>query len=288
MKKTVALLLLLGVMAGANAQQLTKKLGKRDTLYTITMSKIIIVDGKPTDKFDIVNLKWADTLWHVSRDLDFTPKMSIKDYRWFFYDKNFNTTRFERYVDEKLALRTVNVFNSQNQLTERRHYTLSNGDTVLFRHDVVASNGKGQPTKIDIFDGSNKKIASETYVYDANGNELRKKAKMKALLDADSVYSRQTAYVYDSVGRIAQKTVAAVNGDKSKSKIRYEYTYNKDGKLASIAQYNSAGNMLGKEEIIYHSGRVSQRKYYNSDSVLVENLAYRYRKFGASLDHDMY
>ncbi len=46
--------------------------------------------------------------------------------------------------------------------------------------------------------------------------------------------------------------------------------------------------MLGKEEIVYYSGRVSQRKYYDDRGVLYENMAYRYRKFGASLDNDMY
>lgn len=270
--------------SGVNAQA---KKAKRDTLYTITMSKIRLVDGKPTTEFDIVNLKWADTLWHVSRDLDFTSTMAIKNYRWFFYDKNHNVTRFERYVNEKLDRRIV--YQVENGLRQScNHYMLSKGDTILVRKDIFTRDAAGRVVKVKVTDGSGKTIASEVYGYDAKGNEVKKKAKMKVMLDADSVLNRQSTYAYDSLGRIIKKAVKIKDADGTNTEQQFAYTYNKEGKLERTTRYDKAGKMLDKEEIIYYSGRISQRKFYNADGTLTENLAFRYRKFGASIDNNMY
>jgi hypothetical protein len=264
------------------------KKAKRDTLYTITQSRIHIKDGQPTSEFDIINLKWADTLWHVSRDLDMEqPNLAINNYRWFFYNKDKNLTRFERYVAQKLDRRIL--YKLQNGLlTEREHYQLNGTDTVLVRRDLLSRGSNGLVSKIKVVDGKGKTIASESYRYDSRGNEVKKKASMKVILDADSVFSRQTTYTYDSAGRIATRNVSLVKSDKSKDFTAYVYSYNKDGKLQLTTKYDKWGKMIGKEEIIYYSGRVSQRKYYDGNGVLYENMAYRYRKFGASLDNDMY
>lgn len=285
MKKITITLILLVACAATFGQA---KKAKRDTLYTITQSRIHIKDGQPTNEFDIINLKWADTLWHVSRDLDMEqPNLAINNYRWFFYDKNKNLTRFERYVAQKLDRRII--YKLQNgMVTEREHYQLSGNDTVLFRQDLLSRGGNGWVTSIKVVDGKGKKIASQSFSYDAKGNEVKMKASMKVILDADSVFSRQTTYTYDSVGRVAKKAVKLVKADKSKDFTLYAYTYNKDGKLQLTSRFDANGKLLGKEEIIYYSGRVSQRKYYDGNGVLYENMAYRYRKFGASLDNDMY
>lgn len=285
MKKITITLILLVACAATFGQ--TKK-AKRDTLYTITQSRIHIKDGQPTNEFDIINLKWADTLWHVSRDLDMEqPNLAINNYRWFFYDKDKNLARFECYVAQKLDRRII--YKYQNRLlTEREHYQLSGKDTVLVRRDLLSRGGNGWVSKIKVVNAKGKTIASESYSYDARGNEVKKKASMKEVLDADSVFSRQTTYTYDSVGRVAKKAVKLVKADKSKDFTLYAYTYNKDGKLQLTSRFDANGKLFGKEEIIYYSGRVSQRKYYDGNGVLYENMAYRYRKFGASLDNDMY
>lgn len=286
MKKILlSLLLLLIGVAGVNAQA---KKAKRDTLYTITASRIHIVDGKPTSDFTIYNLKWADTLWNVSRDLDMEqPNLAIKNYRWYFYDANKRLNRFERYINEKLDRRILYRIEN-NLLAQREHFQLNGTDTVLTRKDVITNDANGRASKIKVYDGKGKSIASLSYSYDAKGNEVKMKASMKVILDADSTFSRQTAYTYDSVGRVAKKMVKSVKADKQKENILYTYTYNKEGKLESTTRYDEMGKMLGKEEIVYYSGRISQRKYYNSEGVLTENLAFRYRKFGASLDNNMY
>jgi hypothetical protein len=285
MKRTALTLILLVACAIAFGQA---KKAKRDTLYTITQSRIHIKDGKPTDAFDIINLKWADTLWHVSRDLDMEqPNLAINNYRWFFYDKDKNLTRFERYVAQKLDRRIV--YKLQNGLaTEREHYQLEGKDTMLFRRDLLSRGGNGWVSSIKVVDAKGKKIATQSYNYDDKGNEVKMKASMKVILDADSALSRQTTYTYDSVGRVAKKIVKLVKADKSKDYTLYAYTYNKDGKLQLTSRFDANGKQLGKEEIIYYSGRVSQRKYYDGNGTLYENMAYRYRKFGASLDNDMY
>ena len=304
MKKILlSLLLLLIGVAGVNAQA---KKAKRDTLYTITASRIHIVDGKPTSDFTIYNLKWADTLWNVSRDLDMEqPNLAIKNYRWYFYDANKRLNRFERYINEKLDRRILYRIEN-NLLAQREHFQLNGTDTVLTRKDVITNDANGRASKIKVYDGKGKSIASLSYSYDAKGNEVKMKASMKVILDAftfnevkmkasmkvildaDSTFSRQTAYTYDSVGRVAKKMVKSVKADKQKENILYTYTYNKEGKLESTTRYDEMGKMLGKEEIVYYSGRISQRKYYNSGGMLTENLAFRYRKFGASLDNNMY
>lgn len=286
MKKILlSLLLLLIGVAGVNAQA---KKAKRDTLYTITASRIHIVDGKPTSDFTIYNLKWADTLWNVSRDLDMEqPNLAIKNYRWYFYDANKRLNRFERYINEKLDRRILYRIES-NLLAQREHFQLNGTDTVLTRKDVITNDANGRASKIKVYDGKGKSIASLSYSYDAKGNEVKMKASMKVILDADSTFSRQTTYTYDSLGRVAKKMVKSVKADKQKENILYTYTYNKEGKLESTTRYDEMGKMLGKEEIVYYSGRISQRKYYNSEGVLTENLAFRYRKFGASLDNNMY
>lgn len=286
MKKILlSLLLLLIGVAGVNAQA---KKAKRDTLYTITASRIHIVDGKPTSDFTIYNLKWADTLWNVSRDLDMEqPNLAIKNYRWYFYDANKRLNRFERYINEKLDRRILYRIEN-NLLAQREHFQLNGTDTVLTRKDVITNDANGRASKIKVYDGKGKSIASLSYSYDAKGNEVKMKASMKVILDADSTFSRQTAYTYDSLGRVAKKMVKSVKADKQKENILYVYTYNKEGKLESTTRYDEMGKMLGKEEIVYYSGRISQRKYYNSEGVLTENLAFRYRKFGASLDNNMY
>lgn len=276
--------MLIGV-AGVNAQA---KKAKRDTLYTITASRLHIVDGKPTSDFTIYNLKWADTLWNVSRDLDMEqPNLAIKNYRWYFYDANKRLNRFERYINEKLDRRILYRIEN-NLLAQREHFQLNGTDTVLTRKDVITNDANGRASKIKVYDGKGKSIASLSYSYDAKGNEVKMKASMKVILDADSSFSRQTAYTYDSLGRVAKKMVKSVKADKQKESILYAYTYNKEGKLESTTRYDEMGKMLGKEEIVYYSGRISQRKYYNSEGVLTENLAFRYRKFGASLDNNMY
>lgn len=276
--------MLIGV-AGVNAQA---KKAKRDTLYTITASRLHIVDGKPTSDFTIYNLKWADTLWNVSRDLDMEqPNLAIKNYRWYFYDANKRLNRFERYINEKLDRRILYRIEN-NLLAQREHFQLNGTDTVLTRKDVITNDANGRASKIKVYDGKGKSIASLSYSYDAKGNEVKMKASMKVILDADSSFSRQTAYTYDSLGRVAKKMVKSVKADKQKESILYTYTYNKEGKLESTTRYDEMGKMLGKEEIVYYSGRISQRKYYNSEGVLTENLAFRYRKFGASLDNNMY
>lgn len=286
MKKILlSLLLLLIGVAGVNAQA---KKAKRDTLYTITASRIHIVDGKPTSDFTIYNLKWADTLWNVSRDLDMEqPNLAIKNYRWYFYDANKRLNRFERYINEKLDRRILYRIEN-NLLAQREHFQLNGTDTVLTRKDVITNDANGRASKIKVYDGKGKSIASLSYSYDAKGNEVKMKASMKVILDADSSFSRQTAYTDDSLGRVAKKMVKSVKADKQKESILYTYTYNKEGKLESTTRYDEMGKMLGKEEIVYYSGRISQRKYYNSEGVLTENLAFRYRKFGASLDNNMY
>jgi len=286
MKKILlSLLLLLIGVAGVNAQA---KKAKRDTLYTITASRLHIVDGKPTSDFTIYNLKWADTLWNVSRDLDMEqPNLAIKNYRWYFYDANKRLNRFERYINEKLDRRILYRIEN-NLLAQREHFQLNGTDTVLTRKDVITNDANGRASKIKVYDGKGKSIASLSYSYDAKGNEVKMKASMKVILDADSTFSRQTAYTYDSLGRVAKKMVKSVKADKQKENILYTYTYNKEGKLESTTRYDEMGKMLGKEEIVYYSGRISQRKYYNSEGVLTENLAFRYRKFGASLDNNMY
>ncbi|WP_047444856.1 hypothetical protein [Alistipes sp. ZOR0009] len=286
MKKILlSLLLLLIGVAGVNAQA---KKAKRDTLYTITASRLHIVDGKPTSDFTIYNLKWADTLWNVSRDLDMEqPNLAIKNYRWYFYDANKRLNRFERYINEKLDRRILYRIES-NLLAQREHFQLNGTDTVLTRKDVITNDANGRASKIKVYDGKGKSIASLSYSYDAKGNEVKMKASMKVILDADSTFSRQTTYTYDSLGRVAKKMVKSVKADKQKENILYAYTYNKEGKLESTTRYDEMGKMLGKEEIVYYSGRISQRKYYNSEGVLTENLAFRYRKFGASLDNNMY
>lgn len=286
MKKILlSLLLLLIGVAGVNAQA---KKAKRDTLYTITASRLHIVDGKPTSDFTIYNLKWADTLWNVSRDLDMEqPNLAIKNYRWYFYDANKRLNRFERYINEKLDRRILYRIEN-NLLAQREHFQLNGTDTVLTRKDVITNDANGRASKIKVYDGKGKSIASLSYSYDAKGNEVKMKASMKVILDADSSFSRQTAYTYDSLGRVAKKMVKSVKADKQKENILYVYTYNKEGKLESTTRYDEMGKMLGKEEIVYYSGRISQRKYYNSEGVLTENLAFRYRKFGASLDNNMY
>jgi len=286
MKKILlSLLLLLIGVAGVNAQA---KKAKRDTLYTITASRLHIVDGKPTSDFTIYNLKWADTLWNVSRDLDMEqPNLAIKNYRWYFYDANKRLNRFERYINEKLDRRILYRIEN-NLLAQREHFQLNGTDTVLTRKDVITNDANGRASKIKVYDGKGKSIASLSYSYDAKGNEVKMKASMKVILDADSTFSRQTAYTYDSLGRVAKKMVKSVKADKQKENILYVYTYNKEGKLESTTRYDEMGKMLGKEEIVYYSGRISQRKYYNSEGVLTENLAFRYRKFGASLDNNMY
>jgi len=287
MKKILlSLLLLLIGVAGVNAQA---KKAKRDTLYTITASRIHIVDGKPTSDFTIYNLKWADALWNVSRDLDMEqPNLAIKNYRWYFYDANKRLNRFERYINEKLDRRILYRIEN-NLLAQREHFQLNGTDTVLTRKDVITNDANGRTSKIKVYNGKGKSIASLSYSYDAKGNEVKMKASMKVILDADSSFSRQqTAYTYDSLGRVAKKMVKSVKADKQKESILYAYTYNKDGKLESTTRYDEMGKMLGKEEIVYYSGRISQRKYYNSEGVLTENLAFRYRKFGASLDNNMY
>lgn len=286
MKKILlSLLLLLIGVAGVNAQA---KKAKRDTLYTITASRIHIVDGKPTSDFTIYNLKWADTLWNVSRDLDMEqPNLAIKNYRWYFYDANKRLNRFERYINEKLDRRILYRIEN-NLLAQREHFQLNGTDTVITRKDVITNDANGRASKIKVYDGKGKSIASLSYSYDAKGNEVKMKASMKVILDADSTFSRQTAYTYDSVGRVAKKMVKSVKADKQKENILYTYTYNKEGKLESTTRYDEMGKMLGKEEIVYYSGRISQRKYYNSGGMLTENLAFRYRKFGASLDNNMY
>lgn len=286
MKKILlSLLLLLIGVASVNAQA---KKAKRDTLYTITASRIHIVDGKPTSDFTIYNLKWADTLWNVSRDLDMEqPNLAIKNYRWYFYDAYKRLNRFERYINEKLDRRILYRIEN-NLLAQREHFQLNGTDTVLTRKDVITNDANGRASKIKVYDGKGKSIASLSYSYDAKGNEVKMKASMKVILDADSSFSRQTAYTYDSLGRVAKKMVKSVKADKQKESILYTYTYNKEGKLESTTRYDEMGKMLGKEEIVYYSGRISQRKYYNSEGVLTENLAFRYRKFGASLDNNMY
>lgn len=286
MKKILlSLLLLLIGVASVKAQA---KKAKRDTLYTITASRIHIVDGKPTSDFTIYNLKWADTLWNVSRDLDMEqPNLAIKNYRWYFYDANKRLNRFERYINEKLDRRILYRIEN-NLLAQREHFQLNGTDTVLTRKDVITNDANGRASKIKVYDGKGKSIASLSYSYDAKGNEVKMKASMKVILDADSSFSRQTAYTYDSLGRVAKKMVKSVKADKQKESILYTYTYNKEGKLESTTRYDEMGKMLGKEEIVYYSGRISQRKYYNSEGVLTENLAFRYRKFGASLDNNMY
>lgn len=286
MKKILlSLLLLLIGVAGVNAQA---KKAKRDTLYTITASRLHIVDGKPTSDFTIYNLKWADTLWNVSRDLDMEqPNLAIKNYRWYFYDANKRLNRFERYINEKLDRRILYRIEN-NLLAQREHFQLNGTDTVLTRKDVITNDANGRASKIKVYDGKGKSIASLSYSYDAKGKEVKMKASMKVILDADSIFSRQTAYTYDSLGRVAKKMVKSVKADKQKENILYVYTYNKEGKLESTTRYDEMGKMLGKEEIVYYSGRISQRKYYNSEGVLTENLAFRYRKFGASLDNNMY
>jgi YD repeat-containing protein len=173
-------------------------------------------------------------------------------------------------------------------LAQREHFQLNGTDTVLTRKDVITNDANGRASKIKVYDGKGKSIASLSYSYDAKGNEVKMKASMKVILDADSTFSRQTAYTYDSLGRVAKKMVKSVKADKQKESILYAYTYNKEGKLESTTRYDEMGKMLGKEEIVYYSGRISQRKYYNSEGVLTENLAFRYRKFGASLDNNMY
>ncbi len=285
MKRTTLTLILLVVCTIAFGQA---KKAKRDTLYTITQSRIHIKDGQPTNEFDIINLKWADTLWHVSRDLDMEqPNLAINNYRWFFYDRDKNLTRFERYVAQKLDRRIL--YRYQNRLlTEREHYQLSGNDTVLVRRDLLSRGGNGWVSSIKVVDAKGKKIATQSFSFDEKGNEVKMKASMKVALDADSVLNRQTTYTYDSVGRIAKKAVKLVKADKSKDFTLYAYTYNKDGKLQLTSRFDANGKLLGKEEIIYYSGRVSQRKYYDGNGVLYENMAYRYRKFGASLDNDMY
>lgn len=285
MKKILLSILLIAVCSISFGQQ---KKAKRDTLFTITQSRIHIKDGQPTNEFDIINLKWADTLWHVSRDLDMEqPNLAINNYRWFFYDKDRKLTRFERYVAQKLDRRIV--YKLKNGWPyEREHYQLSGSDTVLFCRDIISRDALGRVSKIKVVNAKGKTIASESYKYDARGNEVKKKASMKVVLDADSVLSRQTTYRYDSAGRITLKSVKLVKADRSKDFIAYVFEYNKEGKLQMTSRFDKWGKLLGKEEIVYYSGRISQRKYYNEKNDLVENMAYRYRKFGASLDNDMY
>jgi len=215
------------------------------------------------------------------------PNLAIKNYRWYFYDANKRLNRFERYINEKLDRRILYRIEN-NLLAQREHFQLNGTDTVLTRKDVITNDANGRASKIKVYDGKGKSIASLSYSYDAKGNEVKMKASMKVILDADSTFSRQTAYTYDSVGRVAKKMVKSVKADKQKENILYAYTYNKEGKLESTTRYDEMGKMLGKEEIVYYSGRISQRKYYNSGGMLTENLAFRYRKFGASLDNNMY
>jgi|GEM_PF-6134426 len=285
MTKTCLTILILSISLMSFGQ--TKK-AKRDTLYTITQSRIFIKDGKPTDQFEIVNLKWADTLWRVSRDLDMEqPNLAINNYRWFFYDKDGRITRFERYIAQKLDRRILYRYEN-GSLAQRDHYNLNGNDTVVFQKDLISRNSNGLVSKIKVVDDKGKSIASFSYSYDAKGKEVKMKGSMKRLLDQDSVLNRQQTYSYDSLGRIASKVVKQTKSDKSSSYTRYVYTYTNEGKLSTTTRYDADSKLLGKEEIVYYSGRVSQRKIYDSNGVLVDNQAFRYRKFGASIDNDMY
>lgn len=285
--KRLSLCLLLVALGSTIAFAQAKK-AKRDTLYTITASRIHIVDGKPTENFTIYNLQWADTLWNVSRDLDLEqPNLAIKNYRWYFYDAGKHLTRFDRYINEKLDRRILYKLEN-NRISQRDHYQLSGNDTIITRKDMIATDANGRVSKIKVFDGKGKSIASASYTYDAKGNEIKMKSSMKIILDADSLFSRQTVYTYDSVGRVSKKVVKSVKADKSKESMLYVFSYNKEGKLESTTRFDENGKMVGKEEIIYYSGRISQRKFYNSEGTLIENRAFRYRKFGASIDNNMY
>lgn len=287
MKRLIlAILIVAACLSTVNAQ--TQKKAKRDTLYTITASKLKIVDGKPTDDFAIYNLKWADTLWNVSRDLDLEqPNLAIKNYRWYFYDKAHKKIRFERYVNERLDRRVRYIYDNSG-LATLEHYQLNGADTVLVRKDILTRDSKGRVAKVKAVDGREKAIAACSYSYDEFGNEIKMKASMKFSLDADSVLNRQSSYVYDSLGRVVKKCVTTISQNKDKAYVCYVYTYTGNGKLESTTRYGKNGKMIGKEEIIYYSGRVSQRKFYDSDGMLTENLAFRYRKFGSSVDNNMY
>lgn len=287
MKKVLLSLVLVVACLAVSAQASKTKKAKRDTLYTITASKIHIVDGKPTNDFSIYNLKWADTLWNVTRDLDMEqPNLAIKNYRWYFYDSQKRVSRFERYLNEKFDRRVVYLYTGE-LLSECKHYQLSDKDTTLIRTDQV-SRLDGKVSKIKVVSPVGKTMATFSYKYDEKGNEIKMKASMRTLIDPDSVYSRQATYKYNAEGKVEQKQVTTVKADKSKETIKFQYAYNKDGKLELTSKFDGAGKSLGKEELIYYSGRLSQRKIYDASGLLIENQAFRYRKFGASSDNDMY
>lgn len=120
-------------------------------------------------------------------------------------------------------------------------------------------------------------ISTTEYIYDSDGRVIQENIKHN--------FSETNTYDYDSNGRITTKTNIFYSDDYSEETVYY-YTYDQQGKLIYIDQYENNGmKLIGRTEYLYDSvGRVSGYQEYYSPSegelVATFNTYYQYDENG--------
>ncbi len=127
---------------------------------------------------------------------------------------------------------------TKNGKTETRTYTYNkNGkkETMSTGNKTVYYDENGNKTKTEKKYTTGGKSYVETIKYDENG-----KVKSKVIKDADgNVVSKHKDYEYNENGKVKSKTIT-----KNGKTRQIEYTYDKDGNLATRTVKDKGGNIL--------------------------------------------
>lgn len=252
----------------------------QDIRRVIVTSQYEIKEGKRTGVSMVIKQEIKDSLdrIHTILNRDYTTQR-ITSHTWNTFNGK-QVSRTDEFVNEKLKYYKLYSYTSDSLIDTESIYMVTPGDTALYvKLKYKYKNRK--PLQVDAIDVKGKTAYSSKSVFDGNGKEILRKVKVKKnVLPLDSIIEKSNTPLYDSLGRVSSETVKTkFFGGKTQLQ-KFNYSYNMQGLIASIEEYDDKGILLYRKVLEYNDkGMLKFISVYNANNRLTNYYAKRYELY---------
>lgn len=254
---------------------------KKDTLFVKVINKYVLVNGQKTSKFYPIGQEFRDTLNRLLNVINFDDSTHmVTTYSRYSY-KGMNRIKEEDYSQNKLQWVTTMEYDANGAMVAKTIKRVTPKDTVVYL-SITYTNIDGRPVQERGYTAVGKTAYSAKLTYDKQGQLILKKVKVKGVPPLDSILFLKRVVTYDSLQRIVRENFSEklVGGEKQFS---YKNSYEKEGFLNEVQQFDAAGKLFLRKEFIYNlqRKRIQELKTFDGIGNLLEWRAFRYERYGS-------
>lgn len=249
----------------------------QDVRRVTVTSKYEIVDGKKTGQFKPIKQDIYDSLGQLHTIVYFNYLTGKVDgFIWNTF-QNGLLVNTEEYSNDKLIQRTEYKYNSKSLIDNELINKVADNDTLQYLTLKYTYNSQGKPVKINALSGKGKKAYTILSVFNSNGTEISRKARVKkGFMPKDSILLIKNKPIYNSQGKVESEQLLIKYSSGITKNVIYKYTYDDKGNLTQKTESDNSGNLLFTYSYKYNSkGKVIEVEKIDSANKMVESFAYR-------------